>query len=80
LEGSYEGRPELIAAIRPLLEARNAVEQQVVTRPIHSIVRPIEALKSFSSKKLSACRRNSSAIIGGFVLIVETTVTRTPRL
>jgi transposase len=24
-----EGRPELIAAIRPLLEARNAVEQQV---------------------------------------------------
>ena len=24
-----EGRPELMAAIRPLLEARNAVEQQV---------------------------------------------------
>jgi transposase len=24
-----EGRPELIAAIRPLLEARTAVEQQV---------------------------------------------------
>src|SRR6476619_1812850 len=28
-EGLIEGRPELIAAIRPLLEARNAVEQQV---------------------------------------------------
>jgi transposase len=28
-EELIEGRPELIAAIRPLLEARNAVEQQV---------------------------------------------------
>jgi hypothetical protein len=24
-----EGRPDLVAAVRPLLEARNAVEQQV---------------------------------------------------
>ena len=28
-EELIEGRPELIAAIRPLLEARKAVEQQV---------------------------------------------------
>ena len=28
-EELIEGRPELVAAIRPLLEARNAVEQQV---------------------------------------------------
>jgi transposase len=28
-EELIEGRPELISAIRPLLEARNAVEQQV---------------------------------------------------
>jgi transposase len=28
-EELIEGRPELVAAVRPLLEARNAVEQQV---------------------------------------------------
>src|SRR4029079_11352733 len=28
-EGLIENRPELVAAVRPLLEARNAVEQQV---------------------------------------------------
>ena len=34
---------------------------------------------SARSMKLSACRRNSSAIIAGWVRMVETTVTRSPR-
>jgi hypothetical protein len=28
-EGLIENRPELVAAVRPLLEARKAIEQQV---------------------------------------------------
>ena len=40
-EELIEGRPELIAAIRPLLEARNAVEQQVsdLDRKVMKLVR-----------------------------------------
>ena len=37
-------------------------------------MRVLEAL----SRKMPACRRNSSATIGGWVEMVETTVTRTP--
>ena len=40
--------------------------------------RPITSRNSSSSMKLSACRRNSSAIIGGWLRIVDTTETRTP--
>ena len=40
--------------------------------------RPIFGCSSTMSRKMSAWRRNSSATIGGWVEIVETTVTRTP--
>jgi len=41
--------------------------------------RPIFDCNSARSVKMSAWRRNSSAIIGGWLDIVEITVTRTPR-
>ena len=41
--------------------------------------RPILDCSSTISRKTSAWRRNSSATIGGWVEMVETTVTRTPR-
>ena len=44
-----EGRPELIAAIRPLLEARNAVEQQVsdLDRKVMKLVRRDAQVRRF---------------------------------
>ena len=41
--------------------------------------RPIFDWSSVISRNTSACRRNSSATMGGWVEMVETTVTRTPR-
>ena len=47
--GVIEGRPELIAAIRPLLEARNAVEQQVseLDRKVMKLVRRDAQVRRF---------------------------------
>ena len=44
-----EGRPEVIAAIRPLLEARNAVEQQVsdLDRKVMKLVRRDAQVRRF---------------------------------
>jgi hypothetical protein len=42
-------------------------------------VRPMAAFRSSSSTKVSAWRRNSSAIIGGLLRKLEMTVTWTPR-
>jgi transposase len=40
-EGLIENRPELVAAVRPLLEARKAIEQQVedLDRKVHKLAR-----------------------------------------
>src|SRR6202051_14544 len=48
-EELIEGRPELIAAIRPLLEARNAVEQQVseLDRKVMKLVRRDAQVRRF---------------------------------
>jgi transposase len=40
-EGLIENRPELVAAVRPLLEARKTIEQQVddLDRKVHKLAR-----------------------------------------
>src|SRR6476660_5323683 len=44
-----EGRPDLVAAVRPLLEARNAVEQQVsdLDRKVMKLVRRDAQVRRF---------------------------------
>jgi transposase len=44
-----EGRPELVAAIRPLLEARNAVEQQIsqIDRKVMKLARHDAQVRRF---------------------------------
>ena len=48
-EELIEGRPELIAAVRPLLEARHAIEQQVdgLDRKVHKLARHDAQVRSF---------------------------------
>ena len=67
-EELIEGRPELIAAIRPLLEARTAVEQQVseLDRKVMKLARHDAQVRRFArSRSVGAyvgltCRRHAS--------------------
>ena len=66
-EELIEGRPELIAAIRPLLEARKAVEQQVseLDRKVMKLARrdaQVQRFMTVPSCPLSAKARNRCAI------------------
>ena len=48
-EGLIEGRPELVAAVRPLLEARKAIERQVgdLDRKVHKLARHDAQVRKF---------------------------------
>ena len=58
-EELIEGRPELIAAIRPLLEARNAVEQQVseLDRKVMKLARHDAQVRQFMTVPRSPSRQ-----------------------
>ena len=77
--GSSSRGTSALSSVRARCSARTVLGRFDLWALNHSIVCPIEALKLSSFKKVSACRRNSSATIGGLVFMVETTVTRTPR-
>ena len=65
-EELIEGRPELIAAIRPLLEARNAVEQQVseLNRKVMKLVRREPQVRRFMTDPARFARSRS---VGAYV-------------
>src|ERR1700738_2885200 len=56
-EELIEGRPELIAAIRPLLEARNAVGQQVseLDRKVMKLARHDTQVRQFRPRSRCSC-------------------------
>ena len=64
-EELIEGRPELIAAIRPLLEARNAVEQQVseLDRKVMKLARHDAQVRQFMT--VPVCRPDYRARLQG---------------
>jgi transposase len=62
-EGLIENRPELVAAVRPLLEARKAIEQQVedLDRKVHKLARRDVQVRRFMTVPGVSARSPHSA-------------------
>ena len=62
-EGLIENRPELVAAVRPLLEARKAIEQQVedIDRKVHKLARRDVQVRRFMTCLVSARSPHSAS-------------------
>jgi transposase len=63
-EGLIENRPELVAAVRPLLEARKAIEQQVedLDRKVHKLARRDVQVRRFDR---AWCRPDHRTLLQG---------------
>ena len=66
-EELIEGRPELVAAIRPLLEARSAVEQQVneLDRKVMKLARHDAQIRRFMHRTWGRSPDLASALLQG---------------
>lgn len=81
--GLYEPSPDMRNSTPPLslMRGRAAPASRAPRRYSGAVGnggRSIEARSVSSSMKVSACRRNSSATIGGFMRMLDTTVMRQP--